>query len=319
MFCLHSSLEEEDVLLILTSKALMKNVILLNEKYQRCSFYIDATFKLMNNGFVLLTLGTETINHNFLLIACAISAHENTNSYKQFLLSIKNGYKSIFNFTWQPTFVVSDAADSISNSLETVFPNIAHIRCFFHASKAVKDKMTRWKDLEEKKLLKENLGLINYGMRLLHQTTSDENFMDLWKLIEKEWSSKLPKAFLKYFDKNFVENRKKLRWNRMNYLGLNLTNNGIERLHGDLKATYTEKKKLKINEFLLVCSKFIRDYSIDYEEKVTSSIEKSIAVWKKAFLLLENKERGPFYNIKDDCALFIKKKRKVSDLIERKR
>jgi len=54
----------------------MKNTILLNEKHHRCSFYIDATFKLMNNGFGLLTLGTETINHNLLLIACVISAHE---------------------------------------------------------------------------------------------------------------------------------------------------------------------------------------------------------------------------------------------------
>jgi len=51
--------------------------------------------------------------------------------------------------------VLSDAADAISNSLQKTFPQAEHLRCYFHTVKAVRDKITRWKDLPAEKLLKE--------------------------------------------------------------------------------------------------------------------------------------------------------------------
>ena len=80
-----------------------------------------------------------------------------------------------------------------------VFSNSEHIRCYFHTVKAVKDKINRWKNSTEKKLIQNEFGLINYAMKLLHCATTDDDFVNLWKLIKDEWNSKYPENFLKYF------------------------------------------------------------------------------------------------------------------------
>jgi len=92
-------------------------------------------------------------------------------------------------------------------------------------------------------------------------------------------------------------------------VGLNFTNNGLEKLHGDLKQTYTERKKLPLNEFLSkTLRKFIRDCSIDHIENFNTPVEPQIIVWRKALFLLKDQVRGPFFNIRPNYALFIKKR-----------
>jgi len=52
----------------------------------------------------------------------------------------------------------------------------------------------------------------------------------------------------------------------MSKLGVHLTNNSLERLHLDIKQTYTKNKKLKISEFLFTGMRMLRDYSIDQKD-----------------------------------------------------
>ena len=56
--------------------------------------------------------------------------------------------------------------------------------------KAIKDKITRWKNSQEKALLKEPWGLLRCAIKLLHLQTNDEDFFALWELIEEEWKKK---------------------------------------------------------------------------------------------------------------------------------
>ena len=100
-----------------------------------------------------------------------------------------------------------------------------------------------------------------------------------------------------------IDNRKKLRWNRMHYIGFNLTNNDPERFHQDLKETYIGKHKLKLSEFLLKCGRFISDYSIDHAGDFLKPIEIPIPIWKKALRLLKDGLRGPYYDIISDYSL----------------
>ena len=319
LICLESDLKAKNFLLIMTSKALLFNVIKQERANQNSFLHVDATYKLLRNGFCLLTLGTENSSHNFRFIACVITSHEDGNSYERFLKRIKIALKDIFDFNWNPSWAVSDAADSIANALSKIFPQTEHIRCYFHTVKAVRDKITRWKINTEKKVLKDNWGLILHALKLLHYTLEDEEFVNLWKLIKIDWEKQLPIAFGTYFEKNFVSNRNNLRWNRMSKLGVNLTNNSLERFHLDIKNTYTKNKKMKISEFLFTSIRMIRDYSIDHSDNFDKTPEISTDVWKKALRLLEKKEKGPYYDIKEDFAVFIKKKRDVKKFLERKK
>ena len=85
--------------------------------------------------------------------------------------------KDCYTFDWSPKWAVSDAADAISNSLKNVFPQTEHVRCFFHTVKAVRDKINRWKNTQEKKSLKDKWRLLVYSLKLLHRTQSDEDFL----------------------------------------------------------------------------------------------------------------------------------------------
>jgi len=268
LICLESDLKYENFLLVVTSKALLWNVVKQERSHGESHFYTDATYKLLLNGFSVLTLGTENSNHNFRLIALAISAHENTSSFNRFFSRVKVSLQSYFSFNWKPNFMVSDAADSILLAIEKVFPTAQHFRCFFHAVKAAREKTIRWKDKNEKETLKGNWGYINYAMKLLHRTCSEEEFRSFWDLVSQDWKQKkLSDSFIKYFQKNFINNCQKQRWNRMLKFGFNLTNNSIERFHCDIKDTFAERKKLKLTEFLLKLSKMVRDYSIDHSDE----------------------------------------------------
>ena len=104
LICISSDLRPDTFLLIMSSKALLQNIIHQNESYGKNYFYTDATYKLLLNGFTLLTLGTENKNHNFKLIACAISSHEDGRSYETFFSKIKETLHLHYNFTWEPSF-----------------------------------------------------------------------------------------------------------------------------------------------------------------------------------------------------------------------
>jgi len=150
LICLEWRTTPESFSIVMTSKDLLENLLRQKQQIGENFIYLDATYKLMQNRFILLTMGTENINHNFRFVACAIVSHEDTFAYEYFLLSIKKAFKCYYNFNWNPSFAISDAANCISNALKKVFPNIEHLRCYFHTIKAVKDKIQRYKNGEEK-------------------------------------------------------------------------------------------------------------------------------------------------------------------------
>jgi len=255
LICLQGELDPQKFLLIITSKVLLANIIRQYQAQNETYLYVDATYKLINNGFSLLTLGIENKSHNFRFVACAISAHENTDAYVNFLSTIQKFIEIKFNHKLNPKLIVSDAADCIHNAIEKLFPSCSHIRCYFHVMKAVKDKISRWKVSAEKAELKELWGKIHYSITILHTTRSYKDFQDLWSLIKTVLEENTPNTFIEYFKKNYVQNHQKLKWNRMDYIGKNLTNNALERFHEEIKLTYTEKKTLKLNDFLYKCAK----------------------------------------------------------------
>ena len=64
--------------------------------------------------------------------------------------------------------------------------------------------------------------------------------------------------------------------------------------------------------------KLFRDYSIDHKDDFLGEINFSGDIWKKALKLLNESKRGPFLDIRNNYALFIKKKRKLELFEERK-
>lgn len=207
LFCLHAKIMSESFIFVLSSRGSLENIRKQAlESGQPSFFHIDATYKLMQNGYLLLTMSTEDPRHRGRLIAVAISLHENTAAYVEFITSIRDHCRNSMAFIWEPRFILSDGAESIHSAVSSVFPSACHLLCYFHLKKAIKRRIQSTKNSASKAKLMENERLILYGIDLMHKTQSREEFESLWGLLKYNWSKslKLPEEFISYFDVNYV-------------------------------------------------------------------------------------------------------------------
>ena len=211
MFVVYLNTAVDNFIMILSSKALLTNLIDQPEKSKQPSFFnIDATYKLIVDGFLVLTLCTEDPKHRGRVVALGITLHEDFEAYKTFILEIRRFLEIQMQYLWSPTFCMSDGADSIHKAVKTVFPWCKQLLCYFHVKKAVKRHISTTKNLEVKKKLKANQGLIMYGLKLLHKTPSAERFDQLWKLLSAKLMTEheVPLKFIEYMNTEYISTPK---------------------------------------------------------------------------------------------------------------
>jgi hypothetical protein len=207
MFVLHMNTEENKFIMVLSSIELLSVLISQSEKSNQPSFFhTDATYKLMSDGFLLLTMSNENPNHASSLIAIAITLHENEEAYHTFFNSIRGFLETNLNFKWEPLYCLSDGAEAIVGALRKNFPNCKHLLCFFHLKKAVKRYVRSIKSIEEKKKILDLEPLILYSIDLLHKTKKHSDFIWLWSLVRKEWENKMKvsQTFVDYFQRQYI-------------------------------------------------------------------------------------------------------------------
>jgi hypothetical protein len=207
MFVLYLDPSIDNFIMILTSESLLKN--LMNQKLnsgQPAFFNVDATYKILSTGFLLLTLCTEDPKHRFRFIACAIVLHENEVAYTKFIEEIKKFLLLNHEFDWSPKFCMSDGADAIHSAVKSIFPEITQLLCYFHVKKAIKRRITTTKDVNHRKLLRERSGGILYGIKLLHKTKSRQEFVELWNLLLQKWNAlNVPTEFTNYLYREYID------------------------------------------------------------------------------------------------------------------
>jgi hypothetical protein len=182
-----------------------------NTSKQPSFFHIDATYKLMASGFLLLTLSTEWPTHRGKLVAIAVSLHEDTTASTKFIGVVKTTLRDKFCFNWEPVYVLSDGAESIQNAVNANFEHIRHLLCYFHLKKAIRRHIQTTKDASIKAKCLSKQPLILYGIDLLHKTRKEEDFELCWRLLKDHWTLKLeiPKEFILYFEKHYIKSDQK--------------------------------------------------------------------------------------------------------------
>lgn len=102
LICLSYILEENNFILLFTSKALLKNAILQAGVKGNSFIALDATHKVISCRFKLSTFATANLNQEIADICYMIHAHEDESSYLYGLKQIRKALKDIFNFDWDP-------------------------------------------------------------------------------------------------------------------------------------------------------------------------------------------------------------------------
>lgn len=156
---------------------------------------IDSTYKLNWNGFPLTILGTIDRNKKFHPIAFACTTNETADDYSFVFEAVKTKIKQIFSVNFEPSTLISDAADAIRNAFYRVFPQATlDVMCFAHVLRNV-DKR-KFNSTNNKKLIKDDI-------RKCQQASDSKTFAFMTKLFCEKWRT-VEKDFIEYFEKQWL-------------------------------------------------------------------------------------------------------------------
>lgn len=128
--------KEEDIQIrfLVTSKLLLQQAIGVKNTHP------DATYKLTWQGFPVLVMGFTDLHRSFHPIGIAVCSNEQQKDFEFIFESIVEAIHSLFNETFEPQYLISDAAKAIHNAGKKVFgDNIQIIMCWYHMRKNVSD------------------------------------------------------------------------------------------------------------------------------------------------------------------------------------
>lgn len=119
---------------------------------------------LFRYGFPVFVAGTVDINSSFHPTFLALSSHEDEHSFSEF-------FKIILQQTGQePTHVLADGAQSITNAAIAIFPDSIRLMCWAHVVKNV--------DRRLKSLDKETKAQVRREIDTLQFSTNESQFLN---------------------------------------------------------------------------------------------------------------------------------------------
>lgn len=224
--------EEQDIKIVISTLRLLGNL----EK--SLMVQIDATYKLIWQGYPVMVVGTSDKNHVFHPFAIAVCKGESGNDFTFIFDALHN-----FNLAWQPEVLLADASQSITQGFTNVFgvPKI-RLMCFFHVLTNVEKYF--------KRLTKSNPNL-KPDIHALQTCNDETTFLKASELFLKKWEMTDEdgiKDFIDYFRSQWLH--KNFNWYEGISVGYPSTNNGIEATNAIIKKQHTLRERLPVGQFL---------------------------------------------------------------------
>eukprot|EP00033_Pygsuia_biforma_P002545 GCRY01002816.1.p1 GENE.GCRY01002816.1~~GCRY01002816.1.p1 ORF type:complete len:651 (-),score=19.77 GCRY01002816.1:224-2116(-) len=302
-FVLHHQLgdgtENRPLLIVLSTKRLLE-IPVLQATYGVSPFVaIDATYKLVWNGFPFLVLGTHDVKGHFRAIATAISSNEKEESFVAFLNAVKNAIFEFHSFNWEAQVAISDAASSIRNALKRVFSNIRIGMCWFHVCQNVKERLkTLLPDEATRQVVKSNI-------YLLHCCHTKEEFEQGCRIVLAHWRSQGFFEFANYFERQWVVAHSE--WYCGFLKGFSSTNCATERRNRDIKENYTRRTKLHFSQFFPMLERMLRNWSRDDYTNFVKELPFDLAMETAACILGQSrrlyKSNGELFFLAENSVL----------------
>lgn len=155
-------------------------------------------YKLIKNGYPFLVTGTTDRGKHFRPIAHAICSDETSNAFSFIFKSIKECCSEFYNYNYNPTYLVADAADAITKACHEVFgESIKGVMFWFHRGQRVGDKLRHFEEYDQPKI----------DINIMQTSDSKKLFKKSFELFKKKWL-KLNKYhindFLSYFEEQLI-------------------------------------------------------------------------------------------------------------------
>jgi hypothetical protein len=218
---------------------------LLSYAVQCDMWQIDATYKLNWQSYPLFPIGVTDMSKQFHPVGWALTSYEGSADFEFVLRSLIRGINLSMKTDYMPKFVMGDAAESISNAVINLSPNIKRSMCWYHMINRIDVHLSKVRD----PCLRIS---IRSDVEFIQRSGSEMEFNFLLNLFEKKYldiEREDMKIFMKYFLSQWKD--KLPGW----YEGYDLlhpsTNNGLEATNRWIKANQF-RERLPLNEFLAI-------------------------------------------------------------------
>ncbi|KAG3074507.1 hypothetical protein PC116_g17594 [Phytophthora cactorum] len=217
-------------------------------------FHADATFKLSDLGYPVITCGFSDASRSYQLAAIFIVSRRTAKEYAMCLEAFVRLVKQVRpTATLSIDAVMGDAEDAQLNGFQQVseFGNATYLMCFFHVLYNVR-KRTKHLAPEHRKAVMNGIIRIHYTDNMTSYYTEKDEVVASWRKIPEL------EVFVKYFTEQWLDSRY-WRWQVFHTpIGYATTNNPCETFNTVLKK-YTRRRRYHMQRLLQVTFTVISD------------------------------------------------------------
>lgn len=155
---------------------------------------VDATYKLVWQGFPFLVVGTVDRAKKFHPLAFALTSTESELDFKFLFVAMKSTIEKLHDCEFCPRVLIADGALSIRNAFNAVFNADVMIMCYAHVVRNVSKRPVN---------NRKNMVSILNDMRYMNLASTVGEFTMLSKLFLKKYK-KIEPEFAKYFQEQWL-------------------------------------------------------------------------------------------------------------------
>lgn len=256
---------------LVSSKTLLK--LSTNVKH----IHVDATYKLIWQGYPVLIVGSTDTTRQFHPYGLSICSNEKTEDFIFLFSALKLAIEKIFGRELILTSLICDASHAIQNAFKRIFgEEKLIIMCWAHMKINVKKKA------EQLVFPKSDVDKIIEDIDILQLSKTESIFEKASKLFLEKWHEKI--EFVKYFNKEW------LKCNRNWFEGISdkipSTNNALESFNRIIKDENTLRERLPVGQFMTMLMIYIETWSNNYLVNVKAfnyDPKIDLSLWTEAY------------------------------------
>jgi hypothetical protein len=238
--------------------------------------HVDATYKLIWQGFPVLIIGTSDMDRHFHIFGMAICTNEKTTDFKFIYQSICNGLNRLEIEKILPEVLISDASDAICNAFQEIFGNKLIVMCWAHMRRNIVKKVESLVDQERRSDIIEDI-------ETLQISSNEQIFKKASDCFVKKWKSK-EAEFIKYFQDQWLKSHENWYEGVKHYTPS--TNNCLESFNKVIKDEQTLRERLPLSRFKELAFEAVQTWSREYatnQKQVITEPTITLSTWTKAY------------------------------------
>lgn len=177
---------------------------------------VDATYKLMWQGFPFLVVGTVDRAKKFHPLCFACCSNETEADFTFLFEAMKFTIEELFNAQFNPKILIADGSHAIRNAFKAVFNSEVMVMCYAHVLRNVTKRPLNNK--KNRNPILKDLGRMNLAR-------SPKEFKKMSKRFLKKWKKHEPE-FMEYFEAQWLQTH--CNWYESAAIYTPSTNNNLE-------------------------------------------------------------------------------------------